>query len=144
MIKLRHLTVAAVAVAAIAVPAASAGMSDGAKVSLAAEQMGNKVVLTGALSSFKIDAKNVGKANMTDRGHLHFSVDGGKFDYEKYSGANGALAAKLGIAGKYSPSVTPSVTYTGLPKGKHTAAVFIVNNDHSNTGTSATLVFMVK
>ena len=148
MIKLRHLTAGALAVAAVAVPAASAAAPAASammpSVKLSEAQMGNKVVLTATLMHFKIDAMNVGKAKMAGKGHLHFSVDGGKFDYEKYSGANGALAAKLGIAGKYSPSVTPSVTYTGLPKGKHTAAVFIVNNDHSNTGASAKLVFTVK
>ena len=142
MIKLRHLIAGAAVVAAVAVPAASAAMAPSAK--LGAAQMGKKVVLTAKLADFTIDGKNVGKANMAGMGHLHFSVDGGKYDYEKYSGANGALAAKLGIAGKYSPSVTPSVTYTGLPKGKHTAMVFIVNNDHSNTGSSAKLVFTVK
>ncbi len=142
MIKLRHLTVGALAIAAVAVPAASAAMAPGVKLSEA--QMGNKAVLTAKLTDFKIDAKAVGKANKAGTGHLHFSVDGGKYDYAKYSGANGALAAKLGIAGKYSPSVTPSVTYAGLPKGKHTARVFIVNNDHSNTGSSAKLVFTVK
>ena len=141
MIKLRHLTAGAL-VAAVAVPAASAAMAPGVKLSEA--QMGNKAVLTAKLTDFKIDAKAVGKANKAGMGHLHFSVDGGKYDYAKYSGANGALAAKLGIAGKYSPSVTPSVTYAGLPKGKHTARVFIVNNDHSNTGSSAKLVFTVK
>ena len=142
MIKLRHLIAGAAVVAAVAVPAASAAMGPSAKLSSA--QMGNKIVLTAKLADFTIDAKNVGKANMAGMGHLHFQMDGGKYDYEKYSGANGALAAKLGIAGKYSPSVTPSVTYTGLPKGKHTAIVFIVNNDHSNTGAKTKLVFMVK
>ena len=142
MIKLRHLTAGALAVAAVAVPAASAAMMPSIKLSEA--QMGNKAVITAALMHFKIDAKDVGKANKAGMGHLHFQVDGGKYDYEKYSGPNGALAAKLGIAGKYSPSVTTSVTYKGLPKGKHTARVFVVNNDHSNTGSSAKLVFTVK
>ena len=142
MIKLRHLTAGALAVAAVAVPAASAATMPGVKLSEA--QMGSKAVLTAKLTHFKIDAKDVGKANKAGMGHLHFQVDGGKYDYAKYSGANGALAAKLGIAGKYSPSVTPSVTYAGLPKGKHTAVIFVVNNDHSNTGSSAKLVFTVK
>ncbi len=142
MIKLSHLIAGAAVVAAVAVPSASAAMAPSVKLS--ATQMGMKVALTAKLADFTIDAKNVGKANVAGKGHLHFQVDGGKYDYEKYSGPNGALAAKLGIAGKYSPSVTPKVTYTGLPKGKHTAMVFLVNNDHSNTGSSAKLVFMVK
>lgn len=142
MRKLVTLAASAAAIAAVAVPAASAAGMPAAK--LTAKQMGGKVVLTAKLSNFAIDGKNVGMANMDGMGHLHFSVDGGKFDFEKYSGPNGALAAKLGIAGKYSPAVTPTITYAGLPKGKHTARVFIVNNDHSDTGSSAKLVFTVK
>lgn len=142
MRKILTLAASAAAIAAVAVPAASAAGMPAAK--LTAKQTGNKVVLTAKLTNFTIDADDVGKANMDGRGHLHFSLDGGKYDYKKYSGANGALAAKLGIAGKYSPAVTPTITYTGLPKGKHTARVFIVNNDHSDTGSSATLVFTVK
>jgi hypothetical protein len=141
MRKITTIAAGALAAAAVLVPVASAGMPS---AKLSAAQMGNKVVVTAKLAHFTIDAKDVGKANKAGMGHLHFSVDGGKYDYQKYSGANGALAAKLGIAGKYSPSVTPSVTYKGLPKGKHTARVFVVNNDHSNTGASAKLVFTVK
>jgi hypothetical protein len=96
------------------------------------------------LKNFAIDAKNVGKMNKAGRGHLHFSLDNGKFDYPKYSGANGKLAAQLGIAGKYSPAVTPSITYRNLPKGEHTLTVFLVNNDHSNNGAKSTVTFWVK
>lgn len=142
MRKLTTFAAGALAVAAVAIPAASAAGKPAAMLSEA--QLGNKVVLTARLSNFALDAKDVGRMNKAGMGHLHFQVDGGRYDYPRYSGPNGALAAKLGIAGKYSPSVTPSVTYSGLPKGRHTAMVFIVNNDHSNTGASAKLVFTVK
>ncbi len=102
------------------------------------------VKVTVSLSAFKINAATVGKAPAAGMGHLHFSLDGGKFDQPKYSGANGALAKKLGTNGKYSPSVTTSVTYTGLPKGKHTLVVYLANNDHSNVGAKATSTFTVK
>ena len=81
------------------------------------------------------------KANM---GHLHFSMDKGKYDYPKYSGANGKLAVKLGIAGKYSPAVTRTITYSNLPKGTHTLVAFLANNDHSAVGPKASLTFTVK
>jgi len=142
MRKLTSIVAGAAAAAAVLVPVAAAAGKPAA--TLTADQLGTRVVLTAKLANFAIDAKNVGLANMAGMGHLHFQVDGGKYDYPRYSGPNGQLAAKLGIAGKYSPSVTPSVTYTGLPKGMHTAKVFIVNNDHSNTGSSAKLVFTVK
>ncbi len=51
---------------------------------------------------------------------------------------------KLGIAGKYSPSVTPTITYRSLPKGKHTLVAILANNDHSAVGPKATISFTVR
>jgi hypothetical protein len=107
-------------------------------------QTGSKVVFKVALKNFTICAACVGKANKANTGHLHFQMDGGKFDYPKYSGANGKLAVQLGIAGKYSPAVLPTITYWHLPKGKHTLTVFVVNNNHSNTGVKTTTSVWVK
>ena len=103
-----------------------------------------KVTFKVKLTNFTICAACVGKANKANSGHLHFALDGGKFDYPKYSGANGKLAVQLGIAGKYSPAVLPQITYAHLPKGKHTLRVFVVNNDHSNTGAKASTTIWVK
>lgn len=105
---------------------------------------GSKVTFTVKLTNFKLDPNAVGKQKKANTGHLHFAMDGGKFDYPKYSGANGKLAVTLGIAGKYSPSVTPSITYSHLPKGKHTLVVFLANNDHSPVGSKATIHFTVR
>jgi hypothetical protein len=104
----------------------------------------SKVTFTVQLKGFKIDGKAVGMANAANRGHLHFSLDKGMYDFPKYSGANGKLAQQLGIAGKSSPAVTPSIAYANLPKGKHTITVFLVNNDHSDTGAKAAMSFVVK
>jgi hypothetical protein len=74
-------------------------------------------------------------------------MDRGKYDFPKYSGANGKLAVKLGVQGKYSPSVNNKVIYSGLPKGKHRVTVFLVKNDHSNyrnRGARKTITFTVK
>ena len=60
------------------------------------------------------------------------------------SGANGKLAVTLGVQGKYSPSVTPSITYKGLPPGKHRLEVYLANNDHTNTGVESSTSFTVK
>jgi len=108
------------------------------------EKVGTTVTATVHLTNFKLDPKAVGKAPQPGKGHLHFSMDGGKFDYPKYSGPNGALAKKLGVTGKYSPSVTPTIKYKGLPKGKHTISVQLANNNHSNAGASAKVSFKVK
>jgi hypothetical protein len=97
-----------------------------------------------ALDGFKVDPEQVGMSNMAGSGHLHFSMDGGRFDFPRYSGANGKLAVQLGVDGQYSPSVAPAITYEGLPKGEHTLEVDLVNNDHSETGTTASTTFTVE
>jgi hypothetical protein len=115
--------------------------------SLTAAQSGSKVTVKIKTKGFKVDAKGVGKAPKAGTGHEHFSMDKGKYDYEKYSGANGKIASQLGVQGKYSPSVNNKVTYTGLPKGKHTVTVFLVKNSHANyknAGAKKTITFTVK
>jgi hypothetical protein len=105
---------------------------------------GDTVTAEVELDNFEIDAVNVGKALDEGKGHLHFSLDGGKFDTPKYSGANGDLAVKLGVDGQYSPAVEPKITYSGLPKGEHTLEVDLANNDHSETGATASTTFVVE
>jgi plastocyanin len=105
--------------------------------------VGSTVTARVTLSNFKLAPQDVGKKPKPGEGHLHFSMDGGKFDHPKYSGANGKLAVKLGVDGKYSPAVTPSITYRHLPVGKHKLEVYLANNDHSNTGVEAETEFTV-
>ncbi len=108
------------------------------------ETVSGPVKVSVDLSGFEIDPENVGKAPEEGKGHLHFTMDGGKFDKPKYSGANGELAVKLGVDGKYSPAVAPEITYEKLPPGEHTLKVDLANNDHSPTGTSAETTFTVE
>lgn len=120
----------------------------GAKVAFvdpkAGSTTGSNVTVKVKLTNFKLAPQNVGKPAKAGEGHLHFSLDGGKYDQPKYSGPNGKLAVKLGVNGKYSPSVAPMIMYTGVPKGKHTLEVYLANNDHSNTGVEASTTFTVK
>lgn len=106
--------------------------------------VGNPVKVAVGLTDLEVDAAAVGKAAAAGKGHIHFSMDGGKYDLPRYSGANGELAVKLGVQGKYSPGVTPSITYRNLPKGEHTLTVFLANNDHSPAGPTATTRFAVE
>ena len=110
----------------------------------AGARTGPNVTFVVKLTNFQLDPKDVGKRKKPHKGHLHFQMDHGKYDYPKYSGANGKLAVKLGIAGKYSPSVTPSITYKHLPPGRHVLVVFLANNDHSPVGPKATIRFTVR
>lgn len=98
---------------------------------------GSTVSARVRVSGIKLDAAAVGKKATKGQGHLHFSMDGGKYDQPKYSGANGQLAVKLGVQGKYSPAVMPMITYKGLPTGEHKLEVYVANNDHSNAGPEA-------
>jgi plastocyanin len=119
----------------------------GATVSFVAPKEGaavsGRVKARVKLSGFTLDPKAVGKKPVEGHGHLHFSLDGGKYDHPKYSGANGKLAVQLGVDGKYSPSVTPTIVYSNLPEGKHELEVYLANNDHSDTGVEARTEFTV-
>jgi hypothetical protein len=97
-----------------------------------------------ALKNFRISAVSVGQAPRPGVGHLHFIMDGGKFDHPRYSGKNGLLGKKLGVTGKYSPALAPGITYTHLPAGKHVLEVDLANNNHTNVGVDAKLDFRVK
>ncbi len=97
-----------------------------------------------SLENFVIDEAAVGKEAKEGTGHIHFVMDGGKYDEPKYSGANGELAKKLGVNGKYSPSVAPTITYENLPKGEHTLTAMLANNNHSDTGQEASVTFTVE
>src|SRR5437762_1022689 len=66
---------------------------------------GSTVHVRVRVTGFTLDARDVGKPARQGFGHLHFSLDGGRYDTPRYSGANGALAARIGAQGKYSPSV---------------------------------------
>lgn len=124
------------------------GDASEATVSFVAPEDGStqsdEVSAEAEFSGFEINADTVGEDPVEGEGHLHFAMDEGKYDYPKYSGANGELAEELGVDGKYSPSVEPTITYTGLPKGEHTLEVYLANNDHSNAGPEASTTFEVK
>jgi hypothetical protein len=145
-LRLTSVTIAALgATAALALPAVAAAAPT--ITQLDTSQKGKKVTVTVKTKGFQVDSADVGGKPKSGRGHEHFQMDGGKYDYPKYSGANGKLAVKLGVQGKYSPSVTNTVTYKGLPKGKHKVTVFLVKNDHSNyanKGAKKTITFRVK
>jgi hypothetical protein len=102
------------------------------------------VIVRVKLTHFKLAPKKVGQAAKQGEGHLHFSLDQGKFDRPKYSGPNGKEAVKLGVQGKYSPSVKPTIVYTNVPTGTHELEVYLANNDHTNTGVSSFVSFIVK
>ena len=105
---------------------------------------GDKFTAKVKLENFEIAPEEVGKSPVPGKGHLHFQMDGGKFDIPENSGENGKLAKKLGVDGKYSPSVEPTITYENLPPGEHTLKVYLANNNHTDTGVEAETELTVK
>ncbi len=133
---------------AAAMPAAAADTAAKPEVTFASPSadmpVGSTFTAKVDLSQFKLDDKAVGMKPVDGEGHIHFSLDGGEYDTAKYSGANGQLAEQLGTDGKYSPSVAPEITYENIPAGEHTLEVDLANNDHSETGSTAKVTFMVE
>lgn len=148
----------AVLAAAAAVAASGCGKSNnhaqaeprapGAKVTFVKPKRGattgSTVVAKVKVRGFKLVPEKVGKPSKQGQGLLHFSMDNGKFDRPKYSRASKKLPVPPRAKGQYSAAVKPTITYEHLPKGKHTLAVFLANNDNSETGVQATTTFTVK
>jgi hypothetical protein len=97
-----------------------------------------------AVKNLKLSAAHFGGQPVAGEGHLLFSLDRGKFDHPKYSGANGRLAAEIGVEGKYSPGVKTKITYKHIPDGVHTVVVYLAANNHKKLGPSARLTFTVQ
>jgi hypothetical protein len=96
------------------------------------------------VTGFRLDAKHLGQAPKRSSGHLHFRMDGGRYDRPRYSGRNAALAARLGVGGRYSVATATTVTYKRLPPGRHTLVVTLANNDLSETGVRTRTVVTVR
>jgi hypothetical protein len=76
-------------------------------------------------------------------GHLHFILDGGKYDTPAHSSASIALFRKEHSIGRFSPTATGSVTYQGLPTGSHVFEVILFSNDHSGRAVYQVVPFQV-
>ena len=132
-------------------PVRHAAPASKATVSPTVSFAGPKVVHAGSsfkasvvLGHFHIAPNMVGMAPVPGVGHLHFMLAGGKFDFPQYSGANGVLGKKLGVAGAYSPALTPRITYSHLPPGRYTLVCMLANNNHTPTGVEAKQTIIVR
>jgi hypothetical protein len=121
---------------------------EGAEVAFIApkdgETYGSTVTARVEVEGFELTRRALGKPPVPGEGHLRFVMDEGYYDEPQFSGANGELAKRLGVDGQYSPATEPIITYRSLPPGDHTLEVFLVNNDHSETGVSERVKFEVE
>jgi hypothetical protein len=60
-------------------------------------------------------------------------VLGLSFDYPRYSGPNGVLAERLGVAGSYSPGTRAVIYYHHLPAGFYHIVINLANNNTTMT-----------
>lgn len=90
---------------------------------------------------FTITPGAVGKPARRGQGHLHFSLDNGRYDQPRYSGAAGRLAVRRGVNGLYSVTTRKAIVYRRVPLGRHVLRVSLANNDDTPAGPSATVVF---
>jgi hypothetical protein len=109
----------------------------------AGEVVEGTVKATVAVRNFQLNGATVGLPNRPGQGYLRFVMDGGRYDAPRYSRADPALVAKTGARGHFSPAVLPTLRYVGLPAGRHTLAVYAVNNDGTAAGPRSTVSFQV-
>lgn len=102
------------------------------------------VTIVVEVKNFTLSAAHFGEKPAKGEGHLLFSLDRGKFDHPKYAGANGRLAAKIGLEAKFSPAVKTKIVYRHIPEGSHTVVVYLAANDHRKLGPKAKLTFTVQ
>jgi hypothetical protein len=68
---------------------------------------------------------------------------GRSFDYPRYSGPNGVLAARTGTVGSYSPATRPEIYYHGLPPGFYRLTVTLAQNNGATTPYHAVTNFQI-
>lgn len=97
-----------------------------------------------AVRRFVLQGDRAGTRVRAGYGHLHFVLDGGRYDQPQFSGANGRAALRLAVNGYYSPADKPTITYKHIPRGRHTLEVELVNRNETPTGISETVHFSVR
>lgn len=127
-------------------------------------QQNRAVVVKVRTTNFQLAPREFGKAPQLGEGHLRFSLNrvpdcvrpeaidkainsplsagrliGKSFDYPKYSGPNGVLAARIGTTGLYSPATKPEIYYEKLPPGFYRLVINLAqNNGAASTGHAVT------
>jgi hypothetical protein len=131
-----------------AIPGQAHGKPTKATVRFIAPKPGSVVsghfVAVVDLRRFELDVAGIGKSNKPGHGHLEFSLDGGKLDTTAHTGLAAQLAARHGGKGRFSISASTKITYDGIPPGRHTLVVLVVENDGSPLAASDSTTFTVR
>ena len=123
-----------------------------------ARQENRAVVVKVEVEYFQLAPRQLGGEPQLGQGHIRFSLKrvpdcvvpkklldaenspvgkgrlfGRSFDYAEFSGPNGVLAERLGVAGGYSPATRPEIYYHHLPPGFYRMVVNLAQNSGTTT-----------
>jgi hypothetical protein len=133
-----------------------------------ARQASHAVVVKVKVHSFRLAPEHFEGDPELAEGHIRFSLNrvpdcvdpvkleralnsaigkgrlvGASFDYPRYSGPNGLLAERNGVAGSYSPATRPEIFYHGLPPGFYRLVVGLAQNNGATTPYHAVTNFQI-
>lgn len=69
---------------------------------------------------------------------------GAPYDYPRYAGPNGILAAQLGVQGSYSPGTRTDMYYRNLPAGFYRLVVNLAQNNGATLPFHAVTTFQIE
>jgi hypothetical protein len=123
-----------------------------------ARQENRAVVVKVEVQNFQLAPRQLGGEPQLGQGHIRFSLKrvpdcvdpkrlldaenspvgkgrllGRSFDYAEFSGPNGILAERIGVAGGYSPATRPEIFYHRLPPGFYRLVVNLAQNSGTAT-----------
>ncbi len=123
-----------------------------------AVQTSRAVVVKAKVKNFQLAPRRFGKAPELGEGNLRFSLNrvpdcvepkklqtaeespigrgrlvGASFDFPRYSGPNGILAARIGSSGSYSPATKPEIYYHNLRPGLYRLVITLAENNGATT-----------
>lgn len=133
-----------------------------------ARQPAHAVVVKVEIENFKLAPRHFGGEPQLGEGHIRFSLNrvpdcvypaklqraldspigkgrlvGASFDFPRYSGPNGILAARIGSSGSYSPATRPEIYYKDLPTGFYRLVINLAQNNGATTPYHAVTNFEI-
>jgi hypothetical protein len=133
-----------------------------------AVQTSRAVVVKANVSNFQLAPRQFGHDPQLGMGHLRFSLNrvpdcvdpvklqraedspigrgrlvGASFDFPRYAGPNGLLAAEIGSTGSYSPATRPEIYYHELRPGLYRLVITLAQNNGATTPFHAVTNFQI-
>jgi hypothetical protein len=133
-----------------------------------ARQTNRAVVVKTKVRNFTLAPRHFGGEPQLGEGHMRFALNrvpdcvdpaklkraeesplgrgrliGASFDFPRYAGPNGVLAAQIGASGSYSPATRPEIYYRDLPAGFYRLVVTLARNNGAPTPYHAVTNFQI-